>query len=57
MGYRSQTQTDRHSQTDTDNVVYGTQREKKLRQTEFQTREGAREKVAGSAYINLLPNI
>ena len=37
MGYRSEA---RHTQTqtDTDNVVYGTQREKKLRQTEFQTR-------------------
>ena len=56
MGYRSEA---RHTQTqtDTDNVVYGTQREKKLRQSEFQTREGTREKVAGSAYINLLPNI
>ena len=38
MGYRSEAR-----QTDTDNVVYGTQRHR-LRQTEFQTREGARER-------------
>ena len=38
MGYRSKAR-----QTDTDNVVYGTQRHR-LRQTEFQTRVGARER-------------
>ena len=36
MGYRSEAR-QTHTETDTDNVVYGTQRER-LRQTEFQTR-------------------